>query len=215
MFLDPDVTRYIHLKAMVGDHFTVRKLLEEDPSKVHSTNGRLTVPPLFYACRYGHLKVCQVLLEFRANLHHQVQGWAPLHEACAHNHVHVVEFLLSNGVDPDAALKYSGMTALMHAARRNFVPTCRLLVERGADLWARNVDGKTALEFATEPGSKVYPYLEREMKREMLWKAWAITDKGLGHHPLPLPTISYVSGVLHHVLQAFPQDLFVECLTYL
>ena len=45
----------------------VLKLLREDPGKVHSTNGRPTASPLFYACGDGNLKLCHV---------------PPLHKAC-------------------------------------------------------------------------------------------------------------------------------------
>ncbi|GAB5037334.1 Hypothetical protein NocV09_07300080 [Nannochloropsis oceanica] len=34
IFLDPDVTRYLHVKAMTGDHNTVSKLLSMDPQEV-------------------------------------------------------------------------------------------------------------------------------------------------------------------------------------
>ena len=179
MFLDPDVTRYIHLKSMSGDFHTVRKILLDDPSQVHSTNGRLTVPPIFYASRYGHLKTCETLFNFGANLHEQVQGWTPLFEACSGNHIHIVKWLLDRGVDPSACLKFSRMSPLMHAARRGFVTVCKVLVDHGADLWAKSVDSKMAIDFCDVEKSG-YPlqgsaptkaFLEREMESVGLWRA--------------------------------------------
>ncbi len=51
-----------------GDHHTINKLLPMNPQEVHSTNGRLTAPPIFYSCRYGHLDVGMVLLQFGKNI---------------------------------------------------------------------------------------------------------------------------------------------------
>lgn len=210
MFLDPDVTRYVHLKCMQGDHHTVRKILRNDPSQVHSTNGRLTVPPIFYACRYGHLKTCQVLLDFGANIHEQVRGWTPLFEACAGNHVHVVRWLLENGVDPTSCLKFSRMSPLMHSARRGFVTVCKILIENGADVWATSVDGKLAIDFCDKSAPACKELLEREMKRYMLWKMWLACSSGVRVRSLQLPNISVDCDVLTHVMHCFPEELFLE-----
>lgn len=210
MFLDPDVTRFIHLKAMCGDFFTVRKILLTDPSQVHSTNGRLTVPPIFYACRYGHLKVCEVLLNFGANLHEQVQGWTCLFEASSGNHIHIVKWLLDRGVDPNSSLKFSKMSPLMHAARRGFVTVCKVLMDHGADIYAKSVDGKMAIDFCDGSSPTCKEFVEREMKRHLLWKAWASSSGEAA-----LPEISVSGDVLQHVLSRFPEDLFVELVSYL
>ena len=202
MFLDPDVTRYIHIKAMSGDHFTVRKILLTDPSQVHLTNGRLTVPPIFYACRYGHLKVCEVLLNFGANLHEQVQGWTPLNEACSGNHIHVVKWLLDRGVDPSACLKFSRMTPLMHSARRGFLTTCKVLVDHGADMLAKSVDGRMAIDFCDESTTATKAFLEREMKRHLLWKTWTCGEAEIRCGALP--TISVSSDLLRETFRDGP-----------
>lgn len=205
MFLDPDVTEYIHLKAIVGDHFTVRKLLRDCPEKVHSRNGRLTVPPLYYACRYGHLNVCQVLYEYNAVLDDNIQGWTPLHEACAGNRVAIVDFLLSKGVNPNVSLRFSRLTPLMQSARHNFLECCRILVEGGADVWARDVDGNQAVDLASKYPCK--DFLEGEMKREWLWKAWALSEA------LP-PRIECHCPIIRRVITTFPQELYVELVQY-
>lgn len=206
MFIDPDVSEYIHLKSLLGDHYTVRKLLQMDPANAHATNGRLTVPPLFYACRYGHLKVAKVLVEFNADVHFKTQGWTCLHEACVRGHAHIVEYLLSLKLDPDAAIVYSGMTGLMHAARRNFEGILEILLQHGADVWRRNVEGKTALDFATDPACR--QRLERTMKHDLLWKALACTYR-------ENPTITVENPVVECLVQDVPDDIFRECLEYL
>lgn len=214
MFVDPDVSEYIHLKSLLGDHFTVLKMVRLDPSQVHATNGRLTVPPLFYACRYGHLKVCHVLIEFGADVHFQRQGWTCLHEACGRDRLDIAALLLAHHVDPNIPQTYSGITALMQAARHNFYDLLLLLLRHGADVWQCNVNGKTALDFATEPWCR--QLLERTMKHELLWKAWACENAWtISPRLVPqAPTITLRNHVVEHLIKHVPQDIFMECLEY-
>lgn len=171
MFTDPDVTSYIHFKCMVGDHFTVTNILKNDVSKVHCLDGRLSVPPLFYACRYGHLKVCEVLIDSGADVRYSRQGWTPLHEACSFNHVDIVKWLLAQNANPDVMVSWSGMTPLMHAARRNFLGVCDVLIGGGdANVWQRNLDGHTALDLTDD--TECQELLAREMKKVLLRQAW-------------------------------------------
>lgn len=203
MFLDPAFNEYIHLKSFQGDHYTVRKILGLDPTKVHSTNGRMTVPPLFYACRSGHVKVCQVLLQYGADVNFQRQGWTCLHEACARNHLDVVAFLLVHHADPNATQTYSRMTGLMQAARRGFSQMCGLLLHHGADPWQRNADGKTALDLAQDPDTR--GLLERAMKHQLLWN---LRNSWPASRARPMDPAALV-------LQQVPHELFLECLAFL
>lgn len=174
MFTDPDVTEYIHYKSMTGDHFTVATILKQDPQKVHCLNGRLSVPPLFYACRYGHTRVCQILIDGGADIHYSRQGWTPLHEACCGNHLDVVRLLLSGRVNPNVIVSWSGMTPLMHAVRRNFKGVCELLIHAKANVWQRNIDGNTALDLAGNSDNFCQHLLVTEMKRKLLRQAWKL-----------------------------------------
>lgn len=214
-----DFAETIHLQCGVGDYLAVAKILEEDPDKAHTTNGRLTVPPLFYATRYGHLHVCQVLVAYGADVNFQDQGWTCLHEACARDHVDIAAFLLSRRVDPNTSMHYSGMTSLMHAARRNFHSMCTLLLHHGADVWQRNLEGKTAWHFAAEPECR--DLLERSMRREVLWKAWACHNRWIlesyitKRRPLPSVSVSPSLPLVQCLVEQVPYDIFLECLEYL
>lgn len=203
MFTDPDVTQYVHYKCMVGDHYSVANLLNHSPCKVSSLDGRLEVPPLFYASRYGHVKVCRVLLDRGADIGFSRQGWTALHEACSFNHVDIVRLLLERGANPNAAVSWSGMTPLMHAARRNFRKVCDVLIGCGdTDVWLRNLDGKTALDLTDDVDCQ--DLCAREMKRVLLCKAWEanrVTDD----------TDSLVKGVV----TILSEELLQEVLEYL
>lgn len=168
--MDPDVTEYVHYKCMTGDHYSVTNILNHSPSKVHSLDGRLAVPPLFYACRYGHLMVCRVLLDRGADIDFSRQGWTALHEASSFNHVDIVSLLLERGANPNATVSWSRMTPLMHAARRNFLWVCDVLIGGDADVWQRNLDGKTALELTDDV--ECQDLCAREMKKVSMRQAW-------------------------------------------
>ncbi len=220
MFLDLQFSEYIHLKSMVGDHDAVRQILQHTPHKVHSTNGRLTVPPLFHAARYGHLRVCEVLVAHGADVNYQEQGWTCLHEACARDHLDVVAFLLNHRVDPNATMTFSGMTGLMHAVRRHLRDMTALLLRHGADVWQETLQGKTAIDFATDAGCR--DLLETTMKRELLWKAWACVNPWILALHVPrhrredaLPSVTVFCPILQHLVEDVPHEIFQECVEYL
>lgn len=98
----------------------------------------------------------------------------------------------------------------MHSARRGFVTVCKNLIKNGADLWATSVDGKLAIDFCDKSAPACKEFLEREMKRYMLWKTWLACSSGVRVRSLQLPNISVDCDVLTHVMHCFPEDLFVE-----
>ena len=99
----------------------------------------------------------------------------------------------------------------MHAARRGFVTVCKVLVDHGADVWAKSVDGKMAIDFC-DGSAPTKAFLDREMRRYLLWKAWACADTDVLRGSFP--KISVHDDVLKHVLYSFPEDLFKELVSY-
>lgn len=150
--MDSDLKEYIHVKCSAGDHHTVSLLLHQNPEKVHATSGTLGVPPLFFACRYGHARVVRILIEFGADVDASSNGWSPLHEACHGQHVEVVNVLIGRGVNVNVATSYSGLTPLMQAARNGCMRLCEALLAAGADTWRENVDGKKAMDLTRSDG---------------------------------------------------------------
>lgn len=206
MFMDPDVTEYVHYKCMTGDHYSVANILYHSPSKVHCLDGRLSVPPLFYACRYGHVKVCRVLLDADADIAFSRQGWTALHEACSFNHVDIVRLLLERGANPNATVSWSGMTPLMHAARRNFLGVCKALIGDGGggdtDVWQRNLDGKTALELTDNV--ECQDLCAREMKKVLLRQAWKANR-----------VTASTDFLAKYVVGSLPEELLQEVISYI
>jgi ankyrin repeat protein len=79
-------------------------------------------------------------------------GDTPLHEAASHGHRKMVEFLLQNGAELEMRDDYR-QTALHKAvgAKHHIL---RLLVNRDADVLAKDMYGKTVLHLAAEAGLK-------------------------------------------------------------
>jgi len=108
-------------------------------------------------------------------------GYTALITASRYNNVGVIQFLLKSGADPNARTR-TGKTALMWAAQNNRLKAARLLTEykakvneqndhgdtplmltrhmnmakflisNGANINAKNIDGKTALDIAIKEG---------------------------------------------------------------
>ena len=67
-------------------------------------------------------------------------GWTPLHEACNHGYMEVVQVLLDHGamIDDPGGTHCGGVTPLMDGAINGHVDIVSLLIERGTDINIRN-----------------------------------------------------------------------------
>ncbi len=150
--------------AYYGDVSAVRYLLQhgatlESVGDNYDLNG---------AAFHGHWQLCQFLLEQGAKANHPLPGTGetPLHAAlCKANrpaYTEVVRVLLANGSNPDAVTKPSvetgcfmrdcrtkGETPLHRAAAFGTEETIQLLVDAGATIDARDVNGDTPLTWAS------------------------------------------------------------------
>ena len=66
----------------------------------------------------------------------------------------MVEYLLEQGIDVNKTTRRSGFTALMAAACYGRVEIAELLLKNGADQYARDVKGFTAIDFARKMNKK-------------------------------------------------------------
>jgi len=117
---------------------------------------------MMVAAAKGHDEVIGLLLEHGANANvADIYGWTPLMRAVYENRFAAVSLFLQNGeVDLEAA-DDSGATALHHAAARGHTEIAQLLVDKGAELGAKNAQGLTPLAMARQKHHpKMVRYLE-------------------------------------------------------
>eukprot|EP00002_Diphylleia_rotans_P011952 TRINITY_DN2348_c0_g2_i9.p1 TRINITY_DN2348_c0_g2~~TRINITY_DN2348_c0_g2_i9.p1 ORF type:complete len:433 (-),score=74.75 TRINITY_DN2348_c0_g2_i9:69-1367(-) len=168
----------LHWAAFTGDVEQVRQILQKEHSGIHiNTRNHLHETSLHGACRFGHLQICQILLEAGADPKLQTsKGTNALHEACRGiiaTSVHpeyaisVMKLLLARGVsvnDVDA----DGNTAIhivcrgkrLHEKKSISKRALRLLLRAGAEVDVRNTRRCNPLHLAAMTGD---PHLIAEL----------------------------------------------------
>ena len=111
---------------------------------------RLQPWDIFDACRIGNLQQVTELIALQADIVNlkDDKGFTPLILAVYNNQPAIVDYLLANGADTDA-VDAAGNTALMGVCFKGYNEMATKLIEAGASLNKQNMQGATALTFAT------------------------------------------------------------------
>jgi hypothetical protein len=135
-------------------HFEISKLLFAHGADINShCAGNYT--PLHHASVDGHLRLVKWLLDHGADVDPKdtKRGSTPLHLAADNGCLDVCRILLKHNADVDSR-KDDGSTPL-HLASSSWeegsAVVVKLLLDYGADVWVRNLSGKTASEVASGP----------------------------------------------------------------
>jgi ankyrin repeat protein/predicted aspartyl protease len=104
--------------------------------------------PLTYAAAYADLPMVKSLIARGAKVN--PAGRTPLMFAATAGNFEVAKFLLSEGAKIDST-DATGMTALMLAAQNRHEAVVGLLLGAGANATVRSREGKTAVEYASDP----------------------------------------------------------------
>ncbi|EFJ31595.1 hypothetical protein SELMODRAFT_4650, partial [Selaginella moellendorffii] len=76
----------------------------------------------------------------------------PLHWTSCQGEAHSVKCLIDIGAAPRGILDSSGATPLFVAAEFGHAPVCKLLLEGGADMFAKNRGGENPIYIASLKG---------------------------------------------------------------
>ncbi|XP_052061225.1 tonsoku-like protein [Mytilus californianus] len=132
---------------------------EEEGSRVKTGSRRMTKAratrnekgetPLHRACIEGNLKKVQKLIEQGHPVNPRDHcGWIPLHEAANHDIYDIVLYLLDHGaaINDRGGQYCGGVTPLIDSGNCGNMDIMDLLIERGANVLAKDDEGNTALD---------------------------------------------------------------------
>ena len=148
----------INLAARQGWKDIVEKHIEKDPLAVHQ-RGWIGDTPLHWSCHNNYPEIVILLLDHGADIEADEINWIggrPLHWASEHA-PECTKILLERGAQVNARNVKEGShclsrTPLIHNAcqKDDCAEVTYLLIQAGADLQAKDNQGKTALDWAKE-----------------------------------------------------------------
>jgi ankyrin repeat protein/L-ascorbate metabolism protein UlaG (beta-lactamase superfamily) len=105
--------------------------------------------PLHYAALHGTPEIVSLLIKKGADVNAVSQnGWWPLGLAAGRGNLQKTAMLLAAGAKPDIRDQDSGLTILHVAAAKGFGKISAMLIEKGADVNAKDPHGRTPLYYA-------------------------------------------------------------------
>lgn len=122
--------------------------------------------PLHWAAANGYLKITKILISAGADVNAKNKyGQTPLHLAVSRGRLKVAEILISAGADDVNAKSNSGWTPLHVAAYQWYSEIAKVLLVHGADVNAKDRNGKTHLDLASyETRKATKQYLKNQQK---------------------------------------------------
>jgi len=119
--------------------------------------------PLHYACARGHADVARLLLEYGSDCTAYLTGYSPIELSARSGSLQVIEHLLHFGADIEET-GAGKRPPLVSAVASMQLECVKVLLDRGADINARDVRGNTALHEAAklkEPVDMIFMLLRR------------------------------------------------------
>lgn len=145
-FLSYGQERDIFYVARNGTLVEIEKLYKLNPELINATN-EYGFTPLILSCYNGNQEIVNYLVSKNVTIDYVSDEGTALMAVTVKGNVALVDFLLSNGANPNLT-NASGMTALMYAVQFKNIEIIKLLLANKSDKLLVNNEGKTAFEFA-------------------------------------------------------------------
>jgi ankyrin repeat protein len=139
--------------SVLGGHIEVSQLLVAHGADINSRCAD-NFTPLHVASAEGRLRIAKWLLDHGADVNSKEErGWTPLHFSADYGHLETCRILLERNAGVNSQ-NYKGSTSLHRASRGwrdDSANIVRLLLDYGADVRVRDLEGQTASEVARGP----------------------------------------------------------------
>ena len=144
-----DFERGIWYAAQFGDFEKVQKLIRNGVDVDLRDSAGYT--SLHYAARNGHLNICKLLLENKADIDAVTRSGraTALHRACSAGHVKIVKYLVEQKAD-GKLIDGDGKTVLHRAAEVNNFEICQTITSTYPELrMLKDNKGKLPVDYVT------------------------------------------------------------------
>jgi len=163
MLMAAGVSPDFYEAASIGRTKLVAQFLADDESLLDSYSPE-GFTALGLAAHFGHIDTLEFMISRRADpnrVSKHTMSVTPLHAALFGRRVEAAKTLIEAGADVTSkrggtGWPRSGWTALHYCASFGFTDLVRALVERGADINARDDEGKTPLRVAIEAAQEEF-----------------------------------------------------------
>lgn len=163
-----------------------------DPNVVESYFGT----PLYFAATTKNNSALDALLLYGANPNgYESRSLTPLHGAVRARNMYAVRRLIDAGANLEGVMRTGSGTPLAEAAVLNIPPIVKMLLDAGADIYNRDMLGRTPLERAmTNEAKPIRDLFQDAMRQRETWDgirgAWIQVNVATARHSGLGPNLS-------------------------
>lgn len=141
----------LHLAAKQGDNEMI-KIFVKAGSDINEIDSKGWTP-IFYAAQEGQYDTCRFLITCGARTAQKdVNGWTPVYVAAVNNRADLLELFFKNGASIDSTDRHHIRSPLQWAAVHGNISACSVLLQRGANVEAKDKEGLTPLLISAQHG---------------------------------------------------------------
>lgn len=139
--------------AVVGNHPDKAVMLLNQGALINMQDKENGCTPLLLAVKKAHAKVIDVLLERGADVNKPTKfGYTPLMIAAELGLMKITQKLLKQGAKVNVSTNDGVKTPLLSALMKKHISVAKLLLDAGADVFAKNEFGVSAVDYVQKEG---------------------------------------------------------------